>query len=83
MWSALWSCAENEKHTAWVTNNMGNRHIFSVRASMATVGAEFAWAESCHECSCAIESTVTIGSVACDQLVWVPAKINARLSDQI
>jgi hypothetical protein len=62
---------------------MHNRHILSVRASMAAVSTEFAWAKRRHKPSGAVQATVTISSVACDQFIGVAAEVDARFSDQI
>ena len=64
MISTLYWKQEDVSPTAWISNNVSNRHILSIRASMAAVSTEFAWSESRHERSCAVQTTVTIGGVA-------------------
>lgn len=62
---------------------MNDRHILSIRTSVAAVPTEFAWAEGRDERSCAIQSTVTVSGVACDQFVWITTEVDARFADEI
>jgi hypothetical protein len=62
---------------------MHNRHILSVCTSMAAVSTEFAWAKGRHKSSCAIQATVPISGIACNQLVGVAAEVDAGFADEI
>jgi hypothetical protein len=62
---------------------MGDRHILSVCASMAAISTEFAWSESRHERSCAVQSAVAVSGIACDQFIRIAAEVNAGFSDQV
>lgn len=62
---------------------MGNRHIFGVRAGMTAIGTELAWSEGCHERSCAVQSTVTVRGIACDEFVRIATEVDARFPDEV
>jgi hypothetical protein len=70
-------------HTTRISNNVGDRHVLGIRAGVAAISTEFAWSESCHEGSCAVQSAVAISGIACDQFVRVAGKVDARFSDQV
>lgn len=62
---------------------MYDGHKFSIRASMAAVGAELARAEGSDKRSDAFQTTIAVGRITSDQLVWVTRELNARLSNEI
>jgi hypothetical protein len=74
------------KLTSRIANNMHNRHKLRKSARMATVCAKLPWPKSRNEGSgtaTAFDSAVAICSVRSDEFVWVAAKVNTGLADQV
>ena len=58
---------------SWVSDNMHNRHEFGIAAGDGTNVGEFAWTKSCHDGTDAVNSSISVCSIA-----YIMLDLNAR-----
>ena len=66
-----------------ITDNMDDRNEFAIVTGHTTVRGKFSRAECRNESGSAFHSSISIGGIRCNKLVWISSPIKTVVGDKI